>query len=65
MSEYVCVECGDVFESTWTDEEALAEAVENFGDQLGNDPVVICDDCYWLMTATYPIADFLADEATS
>jgi hypothetical protein len=42
-----CEMCGLVFESTWTDEEALAEAAENFG---GPPPPgtasVVCDDCY-------------------
>ena len=44
---YACENCGKKFTSDWSDEESLAEAVENFG---GPPPpgtmATVCDDCY-------------------
>lgn len=45
---YVCHECGGRFpKGGRPDEEAQAEAVQNFG-QRGDAPgmVIVCDDCY-------------------
>ena len=43
-----CENCGLTFESGWTEEEAKAEAVENFGKNVTEDleQVTLCDDCY-------------------
>ena len=43
-NEYRCAECLEVYEKSWTDEEAAAEATANGFD--GMDCVVVCDDCY-------------------
>jgi hydrogenase maturation factor HypF (carbamoyltransferase family) len=43
---YVCEYCGRAYLKGRTDEEAMAEALELFGDALGVDPAVICDDCH-------------------
>jgi hypothetical protein len=44
--EFTCAKCGGTFNCGWTEEEALAEAQQNWGDV----PVVamdqICDDCH-------------------
>ena len=50
--EFTCAQCGGTFDKEWSDEEALAEAAENFGEI--DDPVVICDDCYKRMIAWLP-----------
>jgi hypothetical protein len=62
MSEsFTCAECGGTFEKAWSDEEARAEADENFGDELV-DPVVVCDDCYQEMVAWKPPTEWIAAE---
>jgi hypothetical protein len=49
MSEptHTCAQCGGVFTSERSDEEAHAEAMRDFGKD-GRQPgmVVVCDDCY-------------------
>lgn len=44
---YTCAQCGGVFTSERSDEEAHVEAARNFGKD-GHQPgmVVVCDDCY-------------------
>lgn len=45
--QYECENCGETFESEWTEEEAIAEAKKNFGDDWDmSDKCSICDDCY-------------------
>ena len=43
-NEYQCANCGGIFDSVWSEEEALAEKSANGFD--GMDCVVVCDDCY-------------------
>ena len=48
-NEYKCDMCGGVFEKGWPDEEAKAEAEQNFGkpvEQWNEEAAIICDDCY-------------------
>jgi len=45
-NEYQCAICKEVFEKEWSDEEALAELKENFGDISTEDCELVCDDCY-------------------
>lgn len=59
---HTCAQCGAMFESDWSDEEAQAEADAVFGDTL-IDPVVVCDDCYKAMTKAYPPAQWRRDVA--
>jgi hypothetical protein len=41
-----CGVCLRVFEFEWSDEEALAEMRERFGDVPPEEQVVLCDDCF-------------------
>lgn len=43
---YKCCMCDKVFEKGWSDEEALKESKNNFGDVLEDELEVVCDDCY-------------------
>lgn len=45
--QYTCAECRGVFIEGWTDEEAQAECVKNFGVR-GDAQIMakVCDDCY-------------------
>lgn len=43
---FVCGECGGLFDKGWSDVEAQAEMLANFGDLLEDDQVVICDPCF-------------------
>lgn len=44
---FTCENCGGRFLRGWTDEEANAEAVANFGAlPAPEDQALICDDCY-------------------
>lgn len=47
-NEYECAMCGGVFEKAWSEEEARAEYVNNFGTTVAesDDGVIVCDDCY-------------------
>ncbi len=47
-NEYKCAMCGGVFEKGLTDEEAMKECVENFGEEMASaeDNDVVCDSCY-------------------
>lgn len=42
---FKCARCKGTFEKAWTDEEALAEMKELFGELSEAERVVICDDC--------------------
>lgn len=49
---YTCAHCRGTFEKGWSDEEAVAEAKEDFGsapDQWNENAVMVCDDCYQKM----------------
>jgi hypothetical protein len=53
---YVCDACGGEFNKGWSDEEAHAEAVENFGrDGHAEDMAIVCDDCFQRMTDEQPL----------
>ena len=45
-NEYRCANCGGVFEKTWSDEDAIAEMKDNFGDLPESERAVVCDDCF-------------------
>jgi hypothetical protein len=46
-NEYTCAVCKGVFTESWTEEEAMAEMHNNFGEDFNRDDCeVICDDCY-------------------
>lgn len=51
-NQYRCAQCRGVFEKGWSDEEAAAEADDNFPGLMTADPgerAVVCDDCYKAM----------------
>lgn len=51
---YTCDQCHGTFDEGWSDEEANAEALENFGvanASRNTDMARICDDCYKAMTS--------------
>lgn len=64
-NEYKCTNCGEVYETGWTDEEAIAEYVENFKTEDLSDAEVVCDDCYKKITKEYPIETYLKNNNTS
>jgi hypothetical protein len=56
---YECAECGGTFTAGWSEEECLAEMKENWGNRNLEEMVKVCDDCYNMMTARLPIAEYL------
>lgn len=47
--QFRCSACGGVFDKGRTDEAAMAEAEQIFGEELhagGLAPAVVCEDCY-------------------
>ena len=53
--KYTCAACGGVFETAWTDEEAVAEYGEVFQGkhEPAHEADVVCDDCYQKMAARF------------
>jgi rubredoxin len=45
-TEITCDNCGLVFESDWSEEEALAEKERLFGDFPLEDCAHVCDECF-------------------
>jgi hypothetical protein len=43
---YTCDNCGGTFEAGWSEEEAEAESVRNFGQLDPKDRATVCDVCY-------------------
>jgi hypothetical protein len=43
---FTCAMCSEVFNKGWTEEEALAEKKNKFGDMPIEDMDVVCEDCY-------------------
>lgn len=43
--EFLCVACGEVFTSSWSDEEATEEAKEQ-GFLDGQELAIVCDACF-------------------
>jgi len=46
MDTYVCEFCGVRWEKTMSEEDALREYKENFGNNAPEDKAICCDDCY-------------------
>ncbi len=44
--EYRCAQCGGVFESDWSNDEAIAEAAVLFPSDKPSDMAIVCDDCF-------------------
>ena len=45
-NEYKCGACGRIYKKGWSDDKANEEAKELWGDRLGDNPAIICDDCF-------------------
>lgn len=43
---YTCEMCGKTYEKGRTDEEAIAEMKEHFGEVPKEEQATICDDCF-------------------
>lgn len=45
---YTCANCGEEFESGWSNEEAMEEYKKNFpwSAELRVETDLVCDDCY-------------------
>lgn len=48
---FKCGLCEEEFdcEDDWTEEDRNAEYEENFGEHMGEERAVVCDDCYKLI----------------
>lgn len=51
---FTCDRCHQTFDKGWSDAEAEAEAVEQFGEYAKLPRAVVCDDCYRKMNAEIP-----------
>jgi hypothetical protein len=47
---YECAMCHNTYESGWSDQEALAEKEQLWGDVPIEDCAVICNDCFQIIT---------------
>ena len=46
-NKYICKVCQKEFEKTWSDEEALEETKELFGEKvLEQELAIVCDVCF-------------------
>ena len=41
-----CAQCGETFQSDWSDEEAQQERAINFPNLSDEDACIVCDPCY-------------------
>ena len=58
MSEsYRCGKCGETYEREWSDEEAMNESTELFGDLPASDLAIVCDDCFKAMSPMWEADD--------
>lgn len=48
---YTCSRCGKTYEKGWSDEEAMADSKDQFGEHEDYD--VVCDPCYQKFMAWY------------
>jgi hypothetical protein len=45
--EYQCSVCDGIFKKGWTEEEAIQELKDEYGNIPDNEPLsIVCDDCY-------------------
>lgn len=50
-NEYKCYSCKEIFEKGWSDDDAIKECAENFGEGFheSDDAVIVCDNCYKIL----------------
>lgn len=44
--QFKCASCGGVFDAAWTEEEALAEMRDTFGELKPDERARVCEVCY-------------------
>ncbi len=47
MIDFICACCNETFPQEWTDEEALEEKKELFGDMPLEEMEKVCDECFY------------------
>jgi hypothetical protein len=58
-NEFKCAVCEEIFKKDWSDEEAIKELCDTFGEEYTEEECeVVCDDCYKKMIGEYPIEEF-------
>jgi len=61
-NKYTCAKCKNEFECDRSDEEAIKEYEDTFGEPFDeNTTALVCDDCYNKMNEEYPISQFIED----
>lgn len=45
-STFTCAKCAGIFEATRSDEEALAESHQIFGEMAREDLAIVCESCW-------------------
>lgn len=63
--QFRCAKCKGVFNKEWSDEEAKAEFDHGFPGEPLATAVVVCDDCYRVMTAISPLMDLAKHKPSS
>lgn len=48
-NQFTCADCGETFDKGRSDEEALKESKEIWGEIPQEDMEIICEDCYQKM----------------
>lgn len=68
-SHFTCDCCGRTFpyDPDWSEEDVNAEARENFGVDITQDPTMatVCDDCYLAMTTLVPPKEWTKAQAAA
>jgi len=54
---YKCAACDGVFEKEWSDDEAMDESRDLFGDVPQSNLAVVCDDCFKAMSPMWEADD--------
>ena len=49
-NEYKCAMCGNIYKKGWSEEDAIAEKNELFGNIPIEECDIICDDCFKQIT---------------
>lgn len=58
-NEYQCVNCKGIFQKGWGDEEMEKEAKDFWGEV--ENPVIVCDDCFKIMTGNGQAISYLKE----
>lgn len=58
---FTCEMCHGTFPKARSDAEALAEAKDEWDEDLGDDVAQVCHDCWLVLTKAHPIAEYRRD----